>query len=430
MDYYTMAMDRKAHEAADEFYPREKILEAAVSFRTFASSMDDFLKRNGYGGELDNVDKKVAFIKNAFEQAAISVPRGIREWYTKGKTISRTTAFQICFAFGLNKMETDDFFRRVMLMKGFDCHVMEEAVYYFCIINGKDYADAEQLLNELPKESVPEMTKGRMLFDGDILFTSSIVREIEKFKNEAELLGYFRDNVRKFGYNHAAATEQIQKLWNDIRKPEKGLADQEKVKLQRVDIHAEEPRSVSEILRQIMGLDEVDEEKKPLFVLNSDRSIKPLLKDNPLLPEVAQKQFPNRQTLEKILKGEHVETESIRKTLILTFFYNFWIKKALAQEDEIESNRSDEKGCFLQATNLLAYQAKPGDEGRFMDDINRRLLEVGYPDLYIGNPYDWVFVYCSSSEEPLSVFREFIHDMYLENEEYIIEMNKKNKGRW
>ena len=60
---------------------------------------------------------------------------------------------------------------------------------------------------------------------------------------------------------------------------------------------------------------------------------------------------------------------------------------------------------------------------------SRRLLEVGYPEFYPGNPYDWIFVYCSMSDEPLTVFREFIHEMYLENEPEIIKMKEQKKSK-
>lgn len=436
MDNYTKVMEQKAYEAAIEYYPKEKILEAVNTFHKFSDSLDDFLRNHGYAGDINDITGKTDFVKRSFEKSGIPVPRGIREWYIKGKGISRTTAFQICFAFRLNKDETDDFFRRVMMTKSFDCHVMEEAVYYYCICNGKDYGEVDLLLQASPLNQIPDITKSQMIFDGDILFTSSIMKEIDQFKSGEELLTYFRKNVEKFGYNHAAATDEIQKLWREIKNKEKGFADKEKIRIQRCIIKTEEERSVSEILRQIMGLDEVEEvkknantENKPLFVLKSDRSIKPLLGNNPLLPEIAQKQFPNRQTLEKILKGKHVEPESIRKTMILTYFYYFWIKKALQEEGKEQTENNSNTTSMIKQLNMMAYQAAPGDDGRFIDNMNSRLLEVGYPELYSGNPYDWIFVYCSMSEEPLTVFREFIHEMYLENESDIIKMNEKQNSK-
>lgn len=440
MDNYTKVMEQMAYEAANEYYPKEKILEAVSTFHRFSDSLDDFIRNHGYVGEIKDITGKTDFIKSSFENSGITVPRGIREWYTEGKGISRTTAFQICFAFRLTKDETDDFFRRVMLAKSFNCHVMEEAVYYYCVCNGKDYAEADQLLQASPLNQIPDITKSQMIFDGDILFTSSIMKEIYQFKSDEELLVYFRKNVEKFGYNHASATDEIQKLWQEIKSREKGLADKEKIRIQRCDIKMkkETGRGVSEILRQIMGLDEVEEvekkensekENKPLFLLKSDRSIKPLLKNNPLLPEIAEKHFPNRQTLEKILKGQHVDSESIRKMMILTYFYYFWINKALSAAGREQTGNDSYNTPIIKQLNMTAYQALPGDDERFIGNMNRRLLEVGYPELYPGNPYDWIFVYCSKSEEPLTVFREFIHEMYLENEPEIIKMNEKQNSK-
>ena len=32
-------------------------------------------------------------------------------------------------------------------------------------------------------------------------------------------------------------------------------------------------------------------------------------------------------------------------------------------------------------------------------------MDAGYPALYVGNPYDWLFLYAAHDEEPLKVFR-------------------------
>lgn len=34
------------------------------------------------------------------------------------------------------------------------------------------------------------------------------------------------------------------------------------------------------------------------------------------------------------------------------------------------------------------------------------MIEAGYPELYVGNPYDWIFFYVSHDREPLITFRE------------------------
>ena len=37
--------------------------------------------------------------------------------------------------------------------------------------------------------------------------------------------------------------------------------------------------------------------------------------------------------------------------------------------------------------------------------MNQFLCDAGYPELYVGNPYDWIFFYAAKRDEPLYVFR-------------------------
>ena len=412
MEQYTAHLESMALEALDDDNLHEKLLEVAQSFHTFAVALGEFITAHGYRGDMEDASAKAAIIQNAFERERVTpVPRNVKKWFVGHREIERRTVFQICFAFRLNIKETDDFFRRIYLERSFDYHSMEEAVYYFCIKNGLDYPEALRIIREAPIQEIPDVTKSRIDFDSSVLFTAAIKKEIDKFSDTEELLLYFRKNVLKFGYNHAQATRMIQKLWNDIAK-KGGLADTEKKFLQPAMEEDEEARPVFPVYLQMLGLDDAEEIAvtvkngkkevitKKLFTIRADRSIKPILKNNLLLPSVAERSFPNRLTIEKIVRGDHVEHESIRKTLILLKFYVFWCTK-----------------IFKSERKTAPYMAEAGDTQRCILGINKLLLEAGYPELYYGNPYDWIFFYSSESEEPLNVFREFIRELYLEKEE-------------
>ena len=90
----------------------EELLEVAQLFRPFSVAITEFISEHGFNGSLVDVDAKVTVIRTAFEKANIMPPREIREWFTAGQPIKRDTAFLICFAFGLDGGETDEFFRR------------------------------------------------------------------------------------------------------------------------------------------------------------------------------------------------------------------------------------------------------------------------------------------------------------------------------
>lgn len=115
----------------------EELLEIAQLFRPFSDAITEFISDRGYEGNSEDVDAKTMFIRSAFKKANMTLPREIREWFTAGQPIKRDTAFLICFAFGLDGRETDAFFQRYYAReRSFDCHQVQEAVYYFCLNNG------------------------------------------------------------------------------------------------------------------------------------------------------------------------------------------------------------------------------------------------------------------------------------------------------
>lgn len=445
MENYTQFMAGKLTEAANEDYPREKILEAVKQFRSFSASLDEVIQEHGYEGDIDCLEDKVSFMRKAFEREGISPAPRIKDWYVdEMKRIDRKTGFQICFALGLDQNETEDFFKRVVLEKCFDCHIMEEAIYYFCFRNGMNYREAQEVIAQAPLEEAKHASVDQMVFDEETLYTSAIIRELEQFQTVEELLAYLRKNAKKFGYHHAGATKVIQDLWKHIEKKKEGLAAFEKRMIQREVVNDSKDRSVFDIFNQILGLDEYEEiectektadrtgiEKRPLYVIKADRSIKSLLEENPLLHKVAEKNFPSRQAIEKLLKGKkNVDPDSIRKILIFVYFYYFWLGKAATKQALENVDEFEVKDHFFGVVkNLLVYQAEPKDAERFTDALNKQLLDVQYPELYEGNPYDWIFLYCSKSKEPILVFREFIHELYLENEEQIQKANAEYENR-
>ena len=103
----------------------EKLLTFAKNFRYFDEALTEFMSEHGYQGAADNMEEKIAYLKMKFENASIPVPRNLRKWFTEHKRIERRTAFQICFAFGLDVEETDDFFGKIYLERSFDCHYIE-----------------------------------------------------------------------------------------------------------------------------------------------------------------------------------------------------------------------------------------------------------------------------------------------------------------
>ncbi|MCD8027976.1 MAG: hypothetical protein LUF02_04810 [Erysipelotrichaceae bacterium] len=66
------------------------------------------------------------------------------------------------------------------------------------------------------------------------------------------------------------------------------------------------------------------------------------------------------------------------------------------------------------------YGARGGDADRCMDEMNRYLLESGFSTLYVGNPFDWIFMYALQDDYPLEAFRDFMSRVYTNNEHKLV----------
>lgn len=396
MPYYTqdLAVKRKAIEPESEDYVKQ-LIEITRSFRSFDASLDWFLRERGYTGELSDIEEKVRYIEGKFKEAGIPRPRSIRDWYVRHSRPDgnrRTVQMQLCFAFQLSLEEARDFFRRVCLERDFDCHNLNELVYYFALKNGLSYLEAREIIRQLPKaDSI------RLKDVTDVLYTQRIRREAESFTDKEVLLGYIRENLQHFGYNNASGIRRIRELWREIAAAD-GLCFREREELYvHDDLLTEEerraslkqcpggkkerrvdPDSVFGILLQILGLSDTYTSR-----WGKDRSLKPFLADNEAIHPIAESVFPDRDGIEKVLHGERVSYERIRKILILLLFYRFWIEIALENAENGEE---------------FPYEDIGENEGRFLAVVDDELSDVGLQILYEGNPYDWIFLFASSAK--------------------------------
>ena len=113
------------------------------------------------------------------------------------------------------------------------------------------------------------------------------------------------------------------------------------------------------------------------------------------LPDIVKLNFPSKKTFSKILNRSQSEMstsyDSIRKCLILLKFYHFWVTLELMMDsgNAAENSQSDYADYF--------------DD--FCEEMAQLLEECGYEELYERNPYDWIFLWASTTEQPLESFR-------------------------
>lgn len=400
MDQFTQMLDDWSDVLTpeDENY-EDRLLQIARLFKTFGEALTEYINNIGYSDDLSDTAGKVNFLRGKCKAAGIDPPRDMNKWFEGGKELTRETIFRLCFAFGLNVSQTDDFFRRVFLERSFDCHSINEAVYFFCFRTGRTWKEAQEIIAQLPKiKSVGDIRTNR-----EVLYTGTIRKFIEGIQNPEDLIRYIKDHADQFGYNNATATRHIQRLWAELSK-ENGLAYREGLLLGRQFNHPhgkgesddddymvahQKGDSVWHIYAQIMGLDK----RQTRQYGGESRNIRPLLANNALLPAMAEKSFPDRDGIEKLLGGKHLSHDRVRKILILLQFYTYWADVVVRSGD-------------------AHVQADEFDAERCIDKINAYLLETGHQELYYGNPYDWIFLWAAKDPCPLLAFRFYLGELY------------------
>ena len=115
------------------------------------------------------------------------------------------------------------------------------------------------------------------------------------------------------------------------------------------------------------------------------------------IPYIIRNNFPSRKIMSDVLSDNKISVsksyDSIRKMIVLLDFYRFWVTVKLKNEDKNLSIDDSLSEIYLEETNACLYQC-------------------GYEELYAGNPYDWIFLCCARSENPLEYLRALIGELW------------------
>lgn len=373
---------------------RVKLEIIQKEFRPFEQALGSFLQKK-FDLSSTNPNTLQQFTEQKYRDSGIRLPRTVKKWFVEPISIERKTAFQLCFVFGLDVEESNLFFKKIYLQRSFNCRNVEEAIYYYCIFNQKPYSDALDLFEKIPGISKEERKKWQG--EQTVVYTSNIMRDIEELGDQTALFRYMEENRSYFCYNHVRAIEMIRQLWNRITDPEHGLIFDDRFAVSLMSSRESSRKALLsewDVLLLIFGLN--NEEWERIFYAkrgnpNEDRrNVRFLLETIPI-HQAAKDNFPDRDGLQKILRGEYgLSDERIRKTLILLKFYQYWIS--------------------VIKNNYDSYQVNIHDWKIYMAEVNQFLLDAGFAPFYEGNPYDWIFYWasCQNDVNPIQAFRDLI----------------------
>lgn len=351
----------------DEFV---KILRSLWSGNIFVEGIIEKLKEMGYeDDELQNPKNVVKILKALCNEAGVKIS-SLADWIEKGKRPEhnlngRKNIYRLCFALKMDAEETKTFFLKKYLDRPFNSKDIEEAVYLFCLRNGKTYSDAMDILEKIQDEG-----KDDEEIYNDL--TNHIGDAILSIKTDDEFIKYIINNRNSFKQTrNKTGRDKVSQLLDDCM-------DIAKV------------TSIDELLDLIYFGDYYDDSVH----YNSRVPIKQKDKDennNDILyyyefPKYITTNFPERQQFENILKNKNPSYDSIRKALIILDFFQFFYS---AKSDELEKGQVDE----------------------FEAEINSLLYECGYVQFYKRNPFDLMIYYCALSPSPIDRLRDFIYNI-------------------
>ena len=385
---YTESLEREIWNMAKELDENEDFskvidfLNSEEGFQPFGKRLAAFIAKTL---QLNATDFKT--IKDALEKqrettgvdiSEIASDGTLRNWFDKGTSRkkgddTRRHMFALAFSLRLSVDDTKKLFHKIFLDRAFNYRSEKEVIYYFCLKNNKTWADAKRMIAEVESMTIDTSDHTQL--------TNVIVQNVDVMSDEKVLLAYIRENGHNFEKNSVTAKEKFSYYLEQAKKLAK-----EEVNAIRKD---EEDMLVDEYGNEKRGKKSYSGKWINRFSNNflyeiitgigveCDKGTKTVFK-NAELPKEIKQRFPEAITFGK----EDMTSEEYRKAIVLLFSYYVWYKAEYIQRDYGFDDYYYELDDLLDKCNL--------------------------PNLYFGNPFDWLFLFCSQDESPLYIFREIL----------------------
>ncbi len=424
------------HASLNQYADTLKQLNHPGLFRPFNEGLTELLFKSEYNGAEDNNAAKTNYLYSNLQKTGSNITfKTVMSWFTgkhrpKIEPSSRPKMYEICFSLNLSLEDTQWFFHHVYCDRCFNCHTVEEAVYYFCFKNHLPYADARNLIKEILDFPClePPLTADINNYTQFLSKNISLLNQTEDFLKFMKEYRSTFDNWNKSAFvtiNNLLAeltgSKQMtaQDIDKTIKRPlmRKINSTSDRRHLDDIDAslfencglllkeiyydatHSEQAAlSAAEYITQIVSGKNVLLNSFVIEQMTTGTTGIPKEKN---IPYIVKLNFPSKKSLSDVLSQtadgrNKIETsknyDMIRKLLVLLHFFTFWIK--------IKINASISKEYdHEQLYNI------------YRDEADDCLMECCYEPLFAGNPYDWLFLVSAKSEDPVAFFRCCISDI-------------------
>lgn len=278
-------------------------------------------------------------------------PKAVQNWLRGGTPgfTNRCNQYDVCYALEMDLEQTALFFQKCYLSLPFACKSRVDAVFLYCLSRKRPYAVAAHLLEASENFPCQETAHTQ---------TAEIFSALQKATDDESFLRILETHCYSNPAQHSLARrlicEEIEtvkaRIAADISIPKKS-----------------EQQLNSLTVAALLGYKTQYQKKAPL----KER-----------LPRRFLESLPDDVTLGHILNGDTASYETLRKTLMLLKFYNFY-----EEADNLDHNTI--------AANLLD----------FYEELDEVLAACGFAQLYIRHPFDCLLLYCANSYDPILTFQ-------------------------
>ena len=341
-----------------------------TEFRSFGEGLIDVMERKA-GEPIQNPIQHLIQLceSKRIPMQEIGSINTLKSWFSGGPRPkkgedSRKKMFALAFVLDLDIAETAAMFQKAYLDRAFNQRNFKEVIYYYCIKNNLTYQDAETMISQVRISSDIAGDK--------TIFTEQLAKETDRIENDLELIHFIEANSHNYSLNNETAKKEMLRLKEyALRLSQKDIA------LRYDDSLAYgRDRSSDSFLYAIITERSVAGSKGTITIPFKDTTLPKEIKNN--FPQV------------KSLSGKTESYEEIRKTIVLLFSYTFWMEAQIHKADDIYDD--------------------------YCDQLNDLLSRVNYPTLYYGDPFDWMFLYCTYSDRPLDSFRGILSEILDEDQ--------------
>lgn len=375
-NYTNIMEDSLFDKWGSELNGEEECLENIIrylnssDFRTFGEGLEYLISKRIKDNEkaIDCLyrlgkEKNIDIVK---ELASVNT---LKSWFSGGERPkkgedSRRKMFVLSFVLGLTQEETLYLFQRVFLDRAFNPRNAKEVIYYYCINNGKPLTLAEQMIGKIKVDDSIQAD--------ETIFTKLIASELNEIREDTKIVEYINSHPHNFAIGSLTAKQKVHEYLDRAKKYARDEAEKPEFEGYYVGKNKESINFVYEVI--------TDQS------VTSEKGTKTIFK-NSELPKEIKNSFPEAVTFSK----KEPTYDELRKMLILLFSYCFWSEAS--KNSNVTADIDD-----------YTYQ---------LDDL---LEECGLPTIYPGNPFDWLFCFCTISDIPLDMFRGILAEVLPDNQ--------------